>query len=760
MNKNFVRNLNIIVFLAGVFSFFFARAITPILLIVISFFNVIVLLKSGKERFIKKIILSFNMAYISWAFANILTYKDILMTDQVLRHNWILAGLFLIPMIFLFISTSRLLIRSIDENYKFSIVFDAISWFLVFGSILLPLLSFINVTLALTSFEKIVFYFYIAFVNYYVSISIVYFLKIRKYYLYEDKYSNILVASLFLVLGNIVCVARIIFSFKIYLFEFILYFIYVILYFYSVNSFMWNDRPRILNDEPIKKFWIINHVKIALVPLIFIFVLYYFGYIYLYSLIFAVVILFVDLNVNLYVYSERSKDSYVKKISVINDALDKIIKNQTTDMLETKRKLLNKINIDYLTGLYSVEYFYHWFDKLAEKEEPRFSIVFLNIDDFRNINNVYTYIVGDKLLIEIAKRLKENFDEDYILFRFLGDEFAVVFNGICTNNIKMVADKVNEIFAEPFSVEGHNFLITVSISAVRCPVDSFNPKELIQLGTVAMYYSKKNGVSGNITFYSYDILSMIHKKSEIETVLRQEKLKDILDIKPRYRLDKNFNRVEGVSVGLVTKHDKLIDTSISEILEVSRQLALESEIAEFYLELIKELLGEISSEYEIENLCIDIEFKSVEYIYILKEMLEFISRAEYSNIGLEFYLGSDLLKDLHDDYFHIFSYMKDNDIRVSIKNFGIGFTSFHIINKCGVTGFIVSKQLIDDVDLKSDDYSVVSSIVNIAKTLGVYVLAVGVRRISQVKALSELGVDYYQGTYITREVNSMKKVES
>lgn len=153
-------------------------------------------------------------------------------------------------------------------------------------------------------------------------------------------------------------------------------------------------------------------------------------------------------------------------------------------------ELENASVTDSLTGLYNRRYLSHLYHNGSDKQ---FSVMFIDIDDFKEVNDSYGHDFGDLLLLEIAARLKQSVRKTDILVRYGGDEFLICFQHLVGNqDIEFVANKIKDSINEPFSIHGHEIHISASIGISSTHGASANLKELISDADQAMYGIKKN----------------------------------------------------------------------------------------------------------------------------------------------------------------------------------------------------------------------------------------------------------------------------
>ncbi|GMT48584.1 MAG: hypothetical protein IEMM0008_0123 [bacterium] len=201
-------------------------------------------------------------------------------------------------------------------------------------------------------------------------------------------------------------------------------------------------------------------------------------------------------------YKKLSRES--EKIINIGDHLQKSLK-ETENQLKKSAKLIEyKAYHDSLTGLLNRQSFY---DRLllalaqAQRSKEMVAVMFLDLDDFKEVNDSLGHDIGDKLLQQTGKRLKSCVRRGDTVARLGGDEFTLVLPGINhIDNIRDIADKIIATFKTPFTIENHDIFITSSIGISIYPQDSDDSQKLLKKADKSMYFAKEKG-KNNYQFY-------------------------------------------------------------------------------------------------------------------------------------------------------------------------------------------------------------------------------------------------------------------
>lgn len=207
---------------------------------------------------------------------------------------------------------------------------------------------------------------------------------------------------------------------------------------------------------------------------------------------------------------ESGPNEIIRLTAAFNGMVEKIAKSTSEN-----NKLRTMSKQDELTGLYNHRHFHEVFEEKVNLGMKNISIIFADVDKFKNINSEYGYEAGDMLLVEIAKHLKTGVPEGSEVFRYGGEEFAVMLTGKSSENSKAIAERLRIGLGKNFNIQRYSdhMPVTMSIGIASYPVDSTTSHGLVQKGEVAVRYSKQLG-RNIVIAYSKDIERHIFRYSE------------------------------------------------------------------------------------------------------------------------------------------------------------------------------------------------------------------------------------------------------
>lgn len=427
--------------------------------------------------------------------------------------------------------------------------------------------------------------------------------------------------------------------------------------------------------------------------------------------------------------------------------------------IKTRKKTEEKITYlayhDELTGLPNRIYFNRVLEREIERAKRHnlfLAIMFLDIDNFKTVNDTYGHDIGDLLIQATAKRLKENLRTEDIISRISGDEFMILLSGLQDpNEAAFIGQKLINSFSKSFILQSIEFRITVSMGFSIFPLTSKNPDELLKLADIAMYRAKETG-RNNCQNYDKELDKLHKEQLEIYNKLPFALERNEFYLAYQPIIDVSDNKIVGMEVLLrwllPSKGLILPDTflSIAEKSSIFPQLGFWI-IDEAFKQLKKwQNLFDLSENYLSINLsAIQLETEKInQHIFNSAGNL----KVNPKNIGFEITESSimtnldrskKILKDLHRHGF-----------KLLIDDFGTGFSSFARLKELDITTLKIDKSFIDDIGQNEMGERIIKSIIALAETLGLSTIAEGVETKEQAEFLLKNQCPIVQGFYYSQ----------
>ncbi len=408
-------------------------------------------------------------------------------------------------------------------------------------------------------------------------------------------------------------------------------------------------------------------------------------------------------------------------------------------------------SIDDLTKLYSRLYSFEYINKLIEKERE-FSIFYIDLDNFKIVNDVYGHHIGDLVLKEIGRRLKSLENEELLFARLGGDEFIAIYQNIDKNKINDLGQIIDKISREHIVISESAFDISASIGVARFPCDSDNIDDLLKLSDMAMYRAKRSG-SSNRNLICSKTNNKLASRKKMEKLLKDIDVQEdlFLEYQPIFDIKTGkLNYLEALvrwnhkTEGIIYPNDFItISEEIDLIKDITKWVFLES------LEQISIWNHKYGTDYKVSLNVADACIHNKIFFDNVKYMLEiFQANPEWLIIELtECSLSSSPLYMKK-----LLSSINDMGIDIHIDNFGRDPIVISDLLDFKIKEIKIDKKFIDKLD-SNDDICIVKAMIQLAKGLGIKTIAKGVEEEIQYSVLETLDCDKIQGFYLEKPMS-------
>ncbi|PTR06333.1 diguanylate cyclase (GGDEF)-like protein [Nitrosospira sp. Nsp5] len=448
---------------------------------------------------------------------------------------------------------------------------------------------------------------------------------------------------------------------------------------------------------------------------------------------------------------------------------------------ETDQRLPQLARYDALTRLPNRALFYESLRKIikqAEINQRIVSILYLDIDNFKSINDTLGHALGDELLRQFSLRLLECLRIRDMIARLGGDEFGcILITPDGSGDAGIVASKIREALREPFMLPGHQVTVTASIGISVYPTDSLDADTLIRNSDTAMCRSKSSG-KDTYRFFTAEMNVRAIKKLDQENALRQalDRNEFVLYYQPKMELSEG-GRITGVEALIRWNRPGYGFVAPLEFISVLEQTGLINRVGAWVIHsACKQIaewrhsgVGEIPVSVNVSgrqfsqgNLSRDV-IRATQENNVEPELLEFELQTERAlrenSIGsdmLELELTESSLMTHAKKTIDILRRLKAIGIRISIDDFGTGYSSLAYLKRFPVDVLKIDRSFIMDVMTNPADAAIATAIIGMAHSLDVKVVAEGVETVEQFNFLRVRGCDEIQGYYLAQPLPAIE----
>ncbi|MEI7026675.1 putative bifunctional diguanylate cyclase/phosphodiesterase [Paenibacillus sp. y28] len=405
---------------------------------------------------------------------------------------------------------------------------------------------------------------------------------------------------------------------------------------------------------------------------------------------------------------------------------------------------------DHLTSLPNREQYRQQLDHALERlrrKRGKLAVIFVDLDQFKYVNDTMGHTAGDKLLKQVSHRLKQAIPGKAILARMGGDEFTIILPGIDDqSDAARTAEALIHELQEPVQVEGQDIYVTCSIGIALCPQDGTTSHELLKHADAALYKAKEAG-RNNYQFYTKVTGTLNIERITMETMLRKaiEKKEFVVYYQPR--VDSMTEQIVCVEALARWVHPEQGLIMPNDFIPLAEETGLIIPIGELILKAACEQVCKWEK-MGLPPLRVSVNLSPRQFQQQnLPEMIENVlhkSGLKPHRLELEITEGAAM----HNIHLNILmlNMLKETGVSISIDDFGTGYSSLSYLKKLPIDALKIDRSFVSGLSQKdSDDVAIVSAIVALASHLKLRVTAEGVETQRQFMLLQEIGCNEIQG---------------
>jgi len=387
---------------------------------------------------------------------------------------------------------------------------------------------------------------------------------------------------------------------------------------------------------------------------------------------------------------------------------------------------------------------------LAQRNQQQLAGMFLDLDHFKGINDTLGHSIGDQLLMEVGRRLKEAVREEDTVSRLGGDEFILLLPGVDANGAAKVARELIEAVALPCQYEVHELIATPSTGIALYPEGGEDMETLSTHADAAMYQAKQAG-RNDFRFFTpamqHDSVRHLRLATDLRHALGRNEL--ILNYQPQIAMQNG--RVIGAEALLRWQHPELGLISPAEFIPIAENSGLIIAIGEWVLRTAaaqaKAWLDTGQTEFVMAVNLSAVQFRHAE---LLQRISAILKETGLPAQALELELTEAVAMDDPQAAVAVMDRLHEHGIRMSIDDFGTGYSSLSYLKRFKVYKLKIDQSFVRDIGSDPEDKAIVTAIINMASSLGMHTIAEGVETAEQLAFLRLHGCDEVQGYYFSK----------
>lgn len=456
----------------------------------------------------------------------------------------------------------------------------------------------------------------------------------------------------------------------------------------------------------------------------------------------------------------QSKDSELGFLKRVTDVLAMGISR-----LKTSFEIEHQAYHDALTGLPNRRMLKDILKQelsLAKRRKLSGALLFIDLDQFKHLNDSLGHSVGDELLIEVSRRLKSDLRDCDTVARLGGDEFVVLLPALgkkvesVSRKTHKVAEKLRLHLAQTYQLSGYQHHVTASIGIALLPADVSSVDDILKHADAAMYVSKSKG-RNRVSFYQSHLQEAADERLFLETELRQAIDRDELQLYFQPQVD-HIGQPIGAEALLRWNHHQRGFISPADFIPVAEESGMILDIGDWVCNTACQHLSNWQQDgisHELKRIAINVSPHQFHQIDFVERIMATAKLHKVDPGKLELELTEGIVLEDVELVITRMQLLKDAGFSISMDDFGTGYSSLNYLKRLPMNVLKIDQSFIHDVNLDPRDAAVVETIISMANFLGLQVIAEGVETIEELDYLKIRGCPHYQGYYFSKPLSAI-----
>jgi diguanylate cyclase (GGDEF)-like protein len=424
------------------------------------------------------------------------------------------------------------------------------------------------------------------------------------------------------------------------------------------------------------------------------------------------------------------------------------LKGEIAERRQAESKLNYLAYHDPLTGLANRRYFVERLENSlldAARENTRVAVLFIDLDQFKQVNDSLGHGVGDELLISVASGLSEHVRLIDMIARLGGDEFICVMESVRSDEeVAMLAREVIAAFDGPFRIGEHDLFLSASIGISVFPNDGTSVQDLLRNADTAMYRAKAMG-RGNFHFYTPEMTREAQERIRLEMLLRRAMENGEFSVHLQPQVDAQTGNLVGAEALIRWKNPELGDVPPSRFIPVAEESGLIIGLGAWVLrESCRQVMNWKEGGFELPQVSVNLSVKQLErpeFIDLLQAILA-ETGIEPSRLKLEI---TESVVMAVDDPFALLVNLRALGVSLALDDFGTGYSSLSYLKVLPVQQLKIDRSFVMGIGSNAEDEAIIRSVMALAESLDFQVVAEGVETNDQAAFLRSVGCHQFQG---------------
>ena len=386
----------------------------------------------------------------------------------------------------------------------------------------------------------------------------------------------------------------------------------------------------------------------------------------------------------------------------------------------------------------------------AQRTERCVAVLFVDLDHFKHINDSLGHAIGDRVLIEVSRRIVSNVRASDTVARLSGDEFVVLLPeaGGVDGVVRVVAG-ISAAIAEPLQVEGNRLRMSASIGVTLFPKDGREAPSLLTNADLAMYHAKSAGRS-TYRFFSAEMDVQARDRFRIDSDLREALGRQELCVYYQPQVESSTGQVSGYEALLRWSHPQRGLLSPDTFLGIAEETGLIIPIGDWVLRAACAQCMSWRKRGYRGSVSVNLSARQFGQDNLLERVKASLQDSSLPPNCLVLELTESLLVEPTAATMKLLHDLRGLGVRIAVDDFGSGYSSLSDLKRYPINSLKIAQSFVDEIAMESKDRAIVQAVVTLAKAMRLKTVAEGVEQDSQVHVLRDMGVDALQGYYFGR----------
>ena len=386
------------------------------------------------------------------------------------------------------------------------------------------------------------------------------------------------------------------------------------------------------------------------------------------------------------------------------------------------------------------------------------AVMFIDLDNFKTLNDTHGHDNGDLLLQQLALRIKNNIREVDTVARFGGDEFVVLLEQLSHNPMEaateaeLIGEQILAVINQPCNLKGCQHVSTASIGITLLNDQATSVEELLRQADMAMYRAKRSG-RNNISFYDPGMQTAIQAKMMLEASLRESIQNNMFTLHYQPQVDEKRQTI-GAEALIRWLHPEHKNVSPSVFIPLAEETGLIVQLGDWVLKAACLQLVEWAKVERTARLSLSVNVSAHQFRHpnFVKNLLDILHKTQANPKKLKIELTETALIADMDDAIVKITELKEHGICFSLDDFGTGYSSLSYLRHLPLEQLKIDRSFVSRLPDDSNDAAIVQAIIAMGHSLGLTIVAEGVETEQQLEFLSKLGCNAYQGFLFSKPV--------